>query len=416
MIAFSVFFIAIATIVVDGKDKWCKPICLDANCEPFDDVQFTSNKWPIWNSSKSAQVWVASSTILGGYLHGPRFVEGDFLDLIVSATWRGEVYHLSNLTYDSTSNSYNANKTTLASASAVSTTYPMGDGFLAAQGNPCAINGPPKLSKSHELLIPLWDWGQLNFVSSSGCNQIWPAESKFSSSKSLNTLECSEKLGLCFFTVWKFWGTVYNPDCLHYCKPDSFINPTSCLLSGILHWKNGEPLCHAKGKGGAHGFSIGEIRDKGDFDLYVVLTQGINVKSGGASSLHKLTLKQDDLGNFEVLYEDLFGTDFWQAQSDDVGMDHVIYDSAGYVWTSSFRQAGNGATLFSKDGDMLMHISFNYSYVEDNYIYPSGLAMHGHTDQKGSLIAVSTSNLHALYEPERAKSMLVLIDISDILQ
>merc|ERR1719181_1972114 len=104
------------------------------------------------------------------------------------------------------------------------------------------------------------------------------------------------------------------PDCLHYCIVDSLDQVGGgCKKAGVVVDENGEKICSKPGVGGVHGFTVafGENlihEDPNEFDIFLVFTGGAEFV-GGESSMKKLTVKKDQVGDLAVLKSQVWGTD-----------------------------------------------------------------------------------------------------------
>ena len=177
--------------------------------------------------------------------------------------------------------------------------------------------------------------GGITAMNKDKCTTLFPTKGmKKSTGQVANTVMCHPNSGVCFFSIWKFYDDTIPetmfPDCLHYCVPDSLSNPTECVQEGVMEDEKGEQICHKKGVGGVHGFTIGrsESKDPNTFDMLLVMTGGADFDKGESSirrlkvqvEKHELVVQRWVLtfqfGNdvFQISHHKLWGIRFKMSQ------------------------------------------------------------------------------------------------------
>merc|ERR1712061_261099 len=111
----------------------------------------------------------------------------------------------------------------------------------------------------------------------------------------VNTVDCHKRLGICFFTVWKFyddtnpiWNPISNliaPDCLYYCIAENLDSNPSCSKTDVLKDENGTEICHKHGVGAVHGMTIGldDPHNASVFDIFAIFTGQASFDKGESS-------------------------------------------------------------------------------------------------------------------------------------
>jgi hypothetical protein len=243
------------------------------------------------------------------YLHGPHFRASEqqgkeIPPVYVFGTWVNKVYKFEDIS-SSTGGSLDATLKVVGHALAPSTGWPVEDksgrvkGLLVAEGQPFWIANDP-----HAPPMSLYKGG-VSFLPAAreNCTQIFPDSATFHKrfGQVTNTVDCHKELGICFFSVWKFYDDAFPfwdkiseylaNDCLYYCIANGLDSAPSCEEIAVLRDENGEPICHQDGVGAVHGFTIGKTDplDSQKFDLLLVFTGELQFV-GGESSMRKARL------------------------------------------------------------------------------------------------------------------------------
>jgi hypothetical protein len=418
--------------VVTGK-KVCEPAPCFLDC-PGKDVdldphQLTLNKWDETTKSYSEVGHIRSHVLkhpdIGIFAHGPDMRPQDAKSddvlppVYFGATYSDKVFSMDSIPKNSEGTSKWPAKlkqwgTAIAPSTMVAVEKTPGDaktleGFIIAQGNPFWMD-----KGNHSMQI---NKGGLTYMSKDKCHRLWPTpftpQPEGPTGKVLNTVQCHQKAGVCFFSAWKFYDSpgYLDPDCLHYCVPDDMSNPTTCTAEGVMTWPDGKKICRTKEQGGVHGFEIGldtgvHSDNEFQFDLLLVFTGGAMFDTG-VSSINKMQVKvtrkkQPITGKLEVKVASLadapFGAQLWNdtvAKPSDVGCDHAwLDDSKKYVWVSTFRRKNDGLHLLEyATGKLLYSIHGFNNYVKAQYSYSAGVSGVGTYLQQGSMIAMCTSTM-----------------------
>ena len=150
-------------------------------------------------------------------------VAGDFVaPFYVSATFTNKIYKFENIT-KLENGTVRATQKMVGNAVAPSTVYPIEDthsgkvqGLLVAEGNPFWVNSP--MHPSHMQVFK----GGVTYLDKDNCTDMFPLkpETDYKEGKVVNTVDCHEATGVCFFSVWKFyddqpgmWSNKSAPDC-----------------------------------------------------------------------------------------------------------------------------------------------------------------------------------------------------------
>jgi len=357
------------------------------------------------------------------YLHGPRLreteaAEGDFVPpFYVQATFTNMVYKFENVTKDN--GIVTATQKMVGNALAPSTSYPIEDantgkvkGLLVAEGNPFWINNPftPKHMQMYK--------GGVTYLDKDNCTLIFPQSPPFpekvhQNGQVVNTVDCHRELGVCLFSVWKFyddqypiWSNKSAPDCLYFCilqEGGLKDGIPHCTGAGVLLDDDNNPVCHVDGLGAVHGFTVGntvEMKDKdnGSFDTFLMYTGGATF-DGGSSLLRKLTISistNDGIKSIRTTKAAWFGQELFKdtvPKGHDVGGDHAWVDATGTkVWVSTFRVDNPGVHMLDYEtGELLYSIHGMSSVLKGNYAYSAGIHGIGAMGKEGSVIAVATS-------------------------
>jgi hypothetical protein len=228
----------------------------------------------------------------------------------------------------------------------------------------------------------------------------------------VNTVDCHPKLGVCFFSVWKFYDDTKlytnktGPDCLWYCimKEGGLKGKPDCEKMAIVQDETGEQICSKHGVGAVHGMTVGNTisytdENNGEFDALLVFTGGMKFDVG-ESSMKKIrchvSLGADGNKDMKVTSSVAFAQQLFQdthTAGQDVGGDHAWVDDTGkHVWISTFRLSNPGVHMVDYDtGKLIYSIHGIDSYIEDNYSYSAGIHGTGSLGVAGSALAVATS-------------------------
>jgi len=401
------------------------------NCDG-DQVDFvaynlTFNKWN--DTTKNyTQVGIITSHGRAGaqdtwqmYLHGPKLrptesVAGDFVaPFYVSATFTNKIYKFENIT-KLENGTVRATQKMVGNAVAPSTVYPIEDthsgkvqGLLVAEGNPFWVNSP--MHPSHMQVFK----GGVTYLDKDNCTDMFPLkpETDYKEGKVVNTVDCHEATGVCFFSVWKFyddqpgmWSNKSAPDCLWVCtlQEGGMDGHPKCVNSTVLLDEEDKPICHVNGLGAVHGFTIGNTvevdnKDNGSFDLFLMYTGGATF-DGGHSMLRKINVQvsktSDGPKRIKTLTSEAFGEELFKdtvPPGHDVGGDHAWVDESGkYVWVSTFRVDNPGVHMMDyTTGKLLYSIHGMDSMLKGNYAYSAGIDGFGRLGKSGSTLAVATS-------------------------
>jgi len=401
----------------------------------FAPYNLTISKWHESNKTYSKVGIIESHAIVGEqdtwqmYLHGPRIRESErqpghvVPPLYVQATFTNKVYKFENITRLGPGEPLQAIQKMVGNTVAPSTSYPIEDtatgkvkGLLVAEGNPFWVNSP--LDPKHMDVFK----GGIDYLDKENCTRIFPSEPSapakvVKQGQVVNTVDCHPKLGVCFFSVWKFYDDTKlfkndtGPDCLWYCvmKKGGLFGKPGCDKTAVVKYPNGEPICSKHGVGAVHGMTVGNTvsitdEDTGVFDALLVFTGGMKFDSG-ESSMKKITLKVglDENGQKDMttigsaafatqLFEDTTGPHN-MTSGHDVGGDHAWVDATGkYVWISTFRLGNPGVHMVEyESGNLIYSIHGIDDYLEDNYSYTAGIHGTGTLGKTNSVLAVATS-------------------------
>jgi hypothetical protein len=356
------------------------------------------------------------------YLHGPHFRpserEGKGVPPVyVFGTWVNKVYKFENIS-TSAGGPMEATLKVVGHALAPSTGWPVEDkggrvnGLLVAEGQPFWIANDP-----HAPAMSLYKGG-VSFIPAAraNCTQIFPDSSSIHKQfgQVTNTVDCHKDLGICFFSVWKFYDDAFPfwdkiseymaNDCLYYCIATGLDSEPSCEEIAVVRDENGEPICHQDGVGAVHGFTIGNTdpQDKQKFDLLLVFTGELHFVSG-ESSMRKVTVRATNTNGKRGLQTErsaAFATDLfvdYPPAGNDVGGDHVWVDDSGrYVWVSAFRKSGAGLHMLEYDtGRLLYSVKGFDKYLDGQFTYSAGVHGVGTLGEPGSYLALATSGCRA---------------------
>jgi len=369
------------------------------------------------------------------YLHGPhiQLSERTFQDAMppvyIFATFTNQVYRFENFSAPSVvggvQQPLQATQKVVGHALAPSTGYVIEHpdskkvtGMLIAEGQPFLMSNIDTMPP-HELYLGGVEYLQNDGGSAKGnCTQIFPTRGLHAMlGEVVNTIDCHQQLGVCFFTVWKFYddqAPIWNPliqavanDCLYYCmlEDDWQTGKPTCRKSAVVTDEHGEKICHKKGVGAVHGMTIGNTDpdDPRSFDIFLVFT-GKAEMSNGESSMKKVSVQvwNDKAGtDLRVLKSqpfgsDLFGPGSYAPKGWDVGGDHAWVDETGkYIWVSCFREKGVGAHMLDYEtGALIYSVTGLDKYVPNQYTYTAGIHGVGTLGKKGSYLAIATSSCH----------------------
>eukprot|EP01062_Namystynia_karyoxenos_P075483 TRINITY_DN728_c0_g1_i6.p2 TRINITY_DN728_c0_g1~~TRINITY_DN728_c0_g1_i6.p2 ORF type:complete len:531 (+),score=198.29 TRINITY_DN728_c0_g1_i6:82-1593(+) len=411
-----------------------------------------ADAWYVWDETEGTDPLKDPTPKLGTFMHGPHF-DRAHLDTdtpvpptYVSATASGKVFLFDGFDAQMTT----VNKKAVAWTDAPSTQYNIYDAQNRTTHMLVADGAPFWVAPAHH---GWWlNRGGVHVVStaaphdSSQCAKIFPNKAddpkEISYGRVVNTVDCHQDTGFCFFSAWKFYGKTNStfPDCLHWCLLDDPAAPTQCVLGGILTDEAGEKICHNSdthvpptagvGGGGVHGFTIGR-RTRGldaELDLFLVYTGGPDAAnraagckdtfSCGASWVRKVAVRisraAGDVAKstIKVLSSAPWGRELWaDTIADhtvaDVGCDHAWMDASGkYVWVSTFRKQNDGmhmldyetgALLFSIKGHESMRGWPTKPELEGGwYSYTAGCVGRGTMGQKGAMLSFATSQNYPL--------------------
>jgi len=291
-------------------------------------------------------------------------------------------------------------------------------GLLVAEGQPFLLSNidtipPHEVNLGGVEFLPMRapDNGPAN------CTKIFPKDWHKRRGQVVNTVNCHDATGICFFSVWKFFDDtrpIWNKametmdnDCLYYCvlNAGSDAAAPNCSKAAIVIDEYGHPICHTDGVGAVHGFEVGNTdpEDPTKFDLLLVFT-GKATMDNGESSMLKVTVQATGSGDsrsLQVLGSKKFGTDLFQhyaPQGWDVGGDHAWVDETGkYVWVSCFRSHGVGVHMLDYETGALIHsVTGLHEYVPGQYTYTAGIDGIGTLGKPGSYLIVATCSCHNL--------------------
>jgi len=396
----------------------------------FAPYNLTINKWHEANKSYTLEGTIESHAIAGEqdtwqmYLHGPRLRPTERKSmkevppLYVQATFNNMIYKFENITKGAPGHPLQATQKMVGNTVAPSTSYPIEDsltgkvkGLLVAGGNPFWANSP--LHPKHFDMFK----GGVDYLDTENCSRVFPLAPSASPKVALdgqvvNTVDCHEKLGVCFFSVWKFYddtGMFRNntgPDCLWYCvmKEGGLDGQPQCETMAVVQYETGEPICSKHGVGAVHGMTVGNTisiqdTDNGEFDALLVFTGGMKFDNGESSMKKircKVSMGPGGKKDMQVTATTQFAQQLFVdtvTPGHDVGGDHAWVDDTGkYVWVSTFRLANPGVHMLDYEtGNLIYSIHGIDSYFEDNYSYTAGIHGTGTLGKPGSALAVATS-------------------------
>lgn len=453
---------------VGSPDKMCKPEACFTDCvgdavhlEPY---PVNISRWD--NVSKSythlgtvmshalkarppppgtkAPDYLGGNDEFGIFLHGPLLRQEDNKNpnttlppIYFSSSFGNKVYRLDDVPKgQNTTGNWSGSLTLMGTTAAPSTTWPVTDGpggktkgFFIGEGNPFymnMLNGSMSIRK-----------GGVEYMSKdqSTCTTMFPnapLDPYDGLGQVVNTVQCHEPSGMCFFSVWKFYdqsiGEKIAPDCLYWCNPDDMHNPTECISMGKVKDENGKEICTAKGTGphlggAVHGFTVGNTDpdDQDQFDLLLVFTGGAGFDKG-YSHMQKLKMKVL-LDGVQTISSTPFAVDLWNAtvqEPHDVGLDHAWVDATReLVWVTSFRESNPGIHMVDyATGDLKLTISGFHTFFPGQFTYPAGVSGIGTFGTEGSMLTIATSTQKGLTVPpimKWGKTALFVIDISKML-
>lgn len=396
----------------------------------FAPYNLTISKWDDTTKNYTLLGKIESHAIVGKqdtwqmYLHGPRLrpsekkTEHEVPPLYVQATFNNRIYKFENITKGAPDLPLKATQKMVGNAIAPSTSYPIEDsetglvkGLLVACGNPFWANSP-----LHPVHFSMFKGG-VDYLNTENCSRVFPlsppATPKVAKQgQVVNTVDCHPKLGVCFFTVWKFYDDTpmfkndTGPDCLWYCvmKTGGLDGRPVCDKMAVVQDENGAPICSKHGVGAVHGMTVGNtlsIQDSGngEFDALLVFTGGMKFDEGESSmkKIHcKVSTTPGGVKDMQVIKSTAFATQLFQdtvTPGHDVGGDHAwVDDTKKHVWISTFRLGNPGVHMVDYEtGKLLYSIHGIDSYLEDNYSYSAGIHGTGSLGVPGSALAVATS-------------------------
>eukprot|EP00929_Paragymnodinium_shiwhaense_P002130 TRINITY_DN10232_c0_g1_i1.p1 TRINITY_DN10232_c0_g1~~TRINITY_DN10232_c0_g1_i1.p1 ORF type:complete len:414 (+),score=71.66 TRINITY_DN10232_c0_g1_i1:373-1614(+) len=363
------------------------------------------------------------------YLHGPHIrardrAEGDLTvpPLYVFGTFVDKIYRFENFSLPNTEvgkppQPITAIQKVVGHVLAPSTGFAVEDtetkklkGLLVAEGQPFFVDMhmPPKEAY-------LGGVQYLPMGHKANCSQLFP-DPKNMMGKVVNTIDCHRPTGICFFSVWNFYDDqepiwsqaekMFGNDCLFYCitAVGSLDDFPTCEKYDVVKDETGEPICHKKGVGAVHGFTVGNTdpHDENKFDLLLVFT-GKAEMTNGESSMKKVAVEMvrdaNNSKDIKVTKSEPFAVDLftkYAPQGWDVGGDHAWVDETGkYVWISCFRQKGVGAHMVRYDtGELIYSVTGLDKYVPDQYTYTAGIHGIGTIGKKGSYLVIATCSCH----------------------
>jgi len=351
----------------------------------------------------------------GWFLHGPLYLEKDIASgefpppVQFSSTTQKKIFRLDSIDTNN-SDMWSGKLKVLGDAIAPSTLYPLEDGedgesagFLVAEGNPFFVDMTNQSMQVNR--------GGITAMTKDKCTTLFPTKGmKKATGQVANTVMCHPKSGVCFFSIWKFYDDsipeMMYPDCLHYCVPDSMSNPTECVQDGVMEDENGKQICHEKGVGGVHGFTIGrsDKKNSNSFDMLLVMTGGADFDKGESSIRRlKVVVKEgifDKKKTVTTVESAPFGVDLTKdsiPEGFDAGCDHAWVDESGHVWVTTFRKHNNGLHLLTGydekgvlgEGQLIASVH-GFEKFNDYYTYSAGLHGFGAVDKAKSMISMAT--------------------------
>lgn len=268
----------------------------------------------------------------------------------------------------------------------------------------------------------------------------------------VNTVQCHEGSGICWFSVWKFYGKKadWDPDCLWWCVLDDFKHPTKCIVGGVMNDAKGRPFCHNSDSGddggvdgttiggGVHGFGKGHEKNlnaegtEAIVDLFLVYTGGSDF-TRGVSWIRKVTIHLNRRNGTDatqsIIADAPWGSDLWEDtianhSTQDVGCDHAWMDlSKQNVWVTTFRQPNDGIHLLDYATGRLIHSYHGMAkqrvpnpggpFYYANYSYSAGVSGRGVTGTPNSIVTFATSeNMPTRYAPNPGRGSLWWADVS----
>lgn len=399
----------------------------------FTPFNLTISKWNSTIKNYTQIGRIESHAIVGQqdtwqmYLHGPRLRPGERKSphevppVYVQATFNNMVYKFENISRESPGLPLKATQKMVGNTVAPSTSYPIEDsttaqvkGLLVACGNPFWANSP-----LHPKHFSMWKGG-VDYLSTQNCTRVFPlappdgpaTPAMAKEGQVVNTVDCHDKLGVCFFSVWKFYDDTKmmnnetGPDCLWYCvmKPGGLGGNPVCDKMAVVQYENGQPICSQKGVGAVHGMTVGntysvdETGQNGEFDALLVFTGGMKFDQG-ESSMKKIRCKVssvDGVKDMQVINSAPFAVELFEdtvTPGHDIGGDHAwVDDTRKHVWISTFRLANPGVHMVDYEtGKLIYSIHGIDSFLEDNYSYSAGIHGTGSLGVPGSALAVATS-------------------------
>eukprot|EP00927_Polykrikos_kofoidii_P082107 TRINITY_DN8071_c0_g1_i4.p1 TRINITY_DN8071_c0_g1~~TRINITY_DN8071_c0_g1_i4.p1 ORF type:complete len:489 (+),score=29.34 TRINITY_DN8071_c0_g1_i4:102-1568(+) len=357
------------------------------------------------------------------YLHGPilRPMERDAADVhaippvITHATWTNKIYRFDQFSQPESGKNLTAAMKLIGYADAPSTSFPIEDpttghltGLLVGEGQPFLMS----VRDYTHMEVGQGGVSVLLNGTTETCTRIFPDNHK-TMGQVVNTVNCHPRLGICFFTVWKFfddsgvWPFIgkLSPDCLYYCMAVDLGTNPRCLKSAVVVDENGEKICHKDGVGAVHGMTIGldNPSDDSQFDIFLVFT-GKATFIDGESSMKKVKVQavfdpetaQRDIKVVQSLpYATQLFVDFPPINM-DVGGDHAWVDDTGkWIWVSTFRTGGPGIHMLDYSTGQIMYSVTGLTHmIPDQYLYSAGIHGTGTYGKKGSYIAVASSACH----------------------
>merc|ERR1719424_2609665 len=154
------------------------------------------------------------------YLHGPmlrvkeRETPTSIPPLYTHATWTNKIYRFDGFSEPIKGKSLTAQQKMVGWADAPSTSFPIEDsqtgklkGLMVAEGQPFWLS----LYGGHPWPLEIGKGGVSILMNNTekNCTKIFPnAGIKKMLGQVVNTVDCHRRLGVCFFTVWKFYDDV----------------------------------------------------------------------------------------------------------------------------------------------------------------------------------------------------------------
>lgn len=413
----------------------CQPsACFEGGCSEAPVVSthaqaVTVDRWNAQNlsyvpeSQLQAQVLIHTNFTI--FMHGPRLLSGGDNSTVPTAYFvdsNGDaVYRLDAAVNPDAHTTMTGHLQQIATVMAPSTLFPITtqgrtvESFMVAQGSLPIFQEPRYFPK-------LVERGGVNLVRSAGCQQIFPLKAFRTTGRVVNTVDCDAEVGVCFFTIWKFYNTPRTwpfPDCVVWCIPDNITNPMSCVAEGTLEYPNGTQVCRNAPIGGVHSIKVlrNDRASNSSIKLLLLFTGGAGFDQGQSAAVLLTTAISHGNGTAPGLHTTAmawWGSSLWQdtvLPPHNVGLDHAWQDGAGAVWITTFRKGNAGLHMLTPEGILQLSLhGFTQLNTTDDFRYPSGLHGVGQPGVAGSWIAVTTSST----QWHGGHGALFLVDVSDL--